>query len=292
MFIGENLLYRLRKLLQKDFGYGAASIQTDISNFDRDIPVWLLEQAFRVLEALLNFSVWEGVKVAPAVEKRYRRWFEYVKEYFINTPVMLPDGSLRWMVGGVPSGSALTQLMDSIINYMIINFLAVRTGHGVYDTRVLGDDGKLDIAGRPNLEHWAKLLFHWFGMTLSVKKTRIFGRRFGQKGFLGYDLRSGVLTRPREEFFRLLAHPEREVDSLTKSFTRLTAYMFLGGVNDLRFCQFFEFFQSCYPLDDVAPEFDYDVRQKMMYAGLEIPIKTLRQYTVDDFRNGPFGYNR
>jgi hypothetical protein len=290
MFFGKNLLSRLRRLLQKDYGPGSQSVRTDFDKYDRTLSEWLLEQGFEVIENLLDFEHWQGKAVSPATQKRYRRLFDYVVEYFIHTPVMLFDGTMVVLHGGVPSGSAFTQLIESIITYMLLYFVAIRTGHGVSDIKTLGDDGKIDLAGRPNLELWAELLLRWFGVILSTRKSKIFGRRFGQKQFLGYDIRSGYLERDRDELFRLLVYPERDVDCIEKSFTRLIAYMFLGGVNDLRFSQFFEFYQSCYAIDDVAPQLDYDLETKRKYAGFDMPLKSLRQYTLVDFRRGLFNY--
>lgn len=290
MFFGKRLLPRLRRLLEKSYGRGSYAVSGDFSHLDRDVLEWLIDEAFGIVRELIDFEHWDGKRVSPAQQKRYERWFDYVVEYFIHTLVMLPDGTFEWLDGGVPSGSAFTQLIDSIVTYLMIDFVAKRTGHGVYVIHVLGDDSKTELAGRPDLELWAKLLLKWFGMTLSVEKTRIYGTRFRQKKFLGYDIRSGYLERERMELFRLLLYVEKEVDSIEKSYTRLIAYMFLGGVNDLRFSKFFEYYQSCYDIPDVSPTLSYDLDTKRKYAGFDMPMKTLRSYNVNDFRRGLFNY--
>jgi hypothetical protein len=290
MFFGKNLIPRLKDLLEIDNGPGSVTLQSDLEHFDRDLLIWLMNEAFDVYEELIDFEHWNGAPIKPSTQKRWRRVFKYYRDIVIHTLIMLPSSELLWQDGSMASGFDCTQLMDTFCNYLMLKFIALRTGHGVYDLKALGDDGKLDMAGRPDLELWEKLFMRWFKMTLSVKKTKIFGRRFRQKQFLGYDLRSGFLERDSLELFCLAAHPEKAVTSITKSFTRMIAYMFLGGVNDHKFCKFFEFYQSCYDIPDEMPDFDYEMKTKQKYAGLEIPVKTLRAYTIHDFMWGLISY--
>jgi len=233
---------------------------------------------------LLDFEHWEGKSLRPSEVKRYRRVFDLLMEYFINTPVMGPEGYLYIIEGMIKSGSGFTQLIGSIITALIMSMLAVHTGNGIYDLKVLGDDGYTALAQFPDIKKWADLIWRWFRMVLSVDKTKVFSGNKYEKEFIGYVFKGGFLVRSSFELFNLLLHPSSKVDSLQKSFSRLTAYMFVGGVSDIKFCKFYEFFQSCYPLDSSWDYLeDYEGRRKRDYAGQEIPVKKLLEYTMHDF---------
>jgi len=81
----------------------------------------------------------------------------------------------------------------------------------------------------------------------------------------------------------MLLHPERMVKTIEISFSRFLAYMFLGGVSDRKFCKFFEFFQSGYPIPAGNLKLTYDLKVKRKYAGWEFPIKEMKEYKLEDF---------
>jgi len=115
----------------------------------------------------------------------------------------------------------------------------------------------------------------------------VFSGNKPDKRFLGYKFQRGFLTRDSFEFFNLALHPEREVDCLEKSYSRMVAYMHMGGVSDIQFSRFFEWYQSGYPIADVSLMVDKDMMNKKEYGGLNFEVKSLHLYTLRDFLWGP-----
>lgn len=50
-----------------------------------------------------------------------RAW-NYIEEYFINTPLLLSNSEAWQKSAGIPSRSYFTQLVSSIVNCIIINY--------------------------------------------------------------------------------------------------------------------------------------------------------------------------
>jgi hypothetical protein len=287
MFFGKNVIGRLALLMRRAFGRKSAAVRLDFKKFDRTVPTFLLRRAFGIVRELIDFEHWEGKSLSPSEVQRQKRVFDMVEEYFVNTPVMSPKGNLIIIEGMIISGSGFTQLIGSIVTAILVEMAAQYDGIGVMLLRTLGDDGYAGLAQYPDLEKWAKYFMRWFRMELSVEKSKVFNGTSNEKNFLGYVFKHGFLVRKSFDLFNLFLHPGGEVDSLQKSYTRLTAYMFLGGVSDLKFCKFYEYYQSCYDLDD-SWEFqdDWEMKSKRDYAGQNIPIKRLNQYTFKDFLYG------
>lgn len=73
-------------------------------------------------------------------EAKFRRAFDWIEDYFINTRIMLPDGTVFRKKHGLPSGSYLTQLIGSICNMLAVKTLLRIQSIVVSKIRVLGDD--------------------------------------------------------------------------------------------------------------------------------------------------------
>jgi len=290
IFTGQDVLPRLRDLSAKCFPRGSSVVRTDFDKFDRNTVTALLDMALDIIEDMIDFTTWKGKKLRASEQKRYRRVWEYVRLYFIHTPIMLPNGKLEWLDGTIISGSGLTQLVGSIITAILIESVAYHEGNGIYELHTLGDDGFVALARRPNLDMWEQKFQEWFGAVLSKKKTQVFDGKRPDKQFLGYKFKGGMLVRDSFDWFNLALHPEREVDTVEKSFSRLIAYMHLGAVNDVKFSKFFEHYQSGYAISNVDLIMDYDMKAKMMYGGMNFEKKGLFNYTRADFVFGVLTY--
>jgi len=286
MFFGSNMLPRLYEYTHRDFGLGSYVLKSDFEGLDMTIGKAQLYDVFDIIESLIDFENFDGKPQSVSQQRRWKRVFYGARDNFINTLVMLPSGELIWLEGTVPSGSAFTILVDSLCTHIAGNYVARRTGHGIIDERELGDDLSLAVAGRPKLEIWEKIFRETFGLILSIKKTAIYGRKYGQRMFLGYDMRDHVLKRPTFEWFNMLLHPEKDCDSVEVSYSRFIAYMYLGGINDIKFCYFFEFYQSCYEIKDVVADVSKEMASKRDYGGALYQVKGLHAYTWKDFAYG------
>lgn len=103
----------------------------DMSKFDASCSRSLIKMAFGILRHNLHLT---------AVEEKI---YHEVMQYFIYTPILMPDGYTYKKRRGVPSGSYFTQMVDSIINYFIIQYVWLSlTNTTIRKQRifVLGDD--------------------------------------------------------------------------------------------------------------------------------------------------------
>jgi hypothetical protein len=110
---------------------------------DTTIPAWKLRLAFDVLEGLLDFDRYGGRPVTDDQKEGNIRLWEYVKWYFINTPIVFNNVLYR-KYGGIVSGSLFTLLIWLIVNNLDRAFVQrtvfnkpLRRGDGAAG----GDDG-------------------------------------------------------------------------------------------------------------------------------------------------------
>lgn len=97
----------------------------DFSNFDKTVTKQLIEIAFSILLCNIDMSHYQDREI-PRVDRLMKPW-NYIKEYFINTSLLLSNGEVWQKSGCIPSGSYFTQLIGSIVNWIIINYAFVKT---------------------------------------------------------------------------------------------------------------------------------------------------------------------
>jgi hypothetical protein len=172
----------------------------DFSGFDSSIAARWIDFAFSVLSTHFNIST---------VEEKYT-WNKVVN-YFIHTPIMLPNQEVWVKHHGVPSGSYFTQLVDSIVNYMAVTYAWLKlTGLAVPEDKilVLGDDsivGQSKFVGLSDLVHSMKEL----GLKLNADKTEVSRFPDSHPHFLGHFWSNGFAYRPLKEIAIRLAFPEK-----------------------------------------------------------------------------------
>jgi hypothetical protein len=171
----------------------------DFSGFDSRLSVRLINSAFSVLATHFGeFTMDE------------RRSWNVVKRYFLNTPIAMPDGRLYMTRRGVPSGSFFTQLVDSIANFIAVQYAFHRTTKRTVDPDrifVLGDDcilGFNEYVGLGDLSQ----KFLELGLRLNKSKTGI-SRGGEPMAFLGHMWWHGLKFRPIEELAKRAVYPER-----------------------------------------------------------------------------------
>lgn len=169
----------------------------DFSKYDATIPTRILRTAFEILATHFDFS--EEGKVA---------WSRVIN-YFQHTPILMPDGNVYQKHVGVPSGSYFTQMIDSLANYIVIQYMALLVAkEPISDRRlnVLGDDSLFSLADWVDIERFAQIAAS-LGMTVNVLKS---GRyRDGEApSFLGHEWHAGIPDRPRSEIVKRIVFPE------------------------------------------------------------------------------------
>lgn len=191
----------------------------DFSGFDSSISAEWIDFAFMVLRTHFTFQSDEDEVV----------WNKIIN-YFIHTPIMLPDTSVWRKHHGVPSGSFFTQLIDSIVNYLAINYAWIRaTGRAVQDGRalVLGDDSLVGQSKYVPVEVLQSYMSE-LGLTLNTQKTQVSQFRKGDPHFLGHYWSGGFPYRPLQEIAIRMAFPEKPSgihDASERSVVRALSYL-------------------------------------------------------------------
>nr|QZZ63312.1 hypothetical protein [Vespula vulgaris Partiti-like virus 1] len=178
----------------------------DFKNFDKLVPSWLIRIAFDILTLNLNFAEYRDYGVADA--RRSYCMYERIIDYFINTRIRLCSGERFIKRSGVASGSYFTQLIDSVVNYILIMWAHLRlTGKTPKFVKVFGDDSIFSSDELFNLVH-AQEVFDLVGMHLNMSKS-VVSQNIHELTFLGYQLNHGFPSRPFDKWLTALMFPEQ-----------------------------------------------------------------------------------
>jgi len=191
----------------------------DFSGFDSTIHPRLIDVAFLILKT----------HFAPMSDDVSQVW-KGIVHYFIHTPIIMPDGKLYVKHQGVPSGSFFTQMVDSVVNYLAIQYCALRaTGKPIQRDKlmVLGDDSILGWDEYVPVSSFARFAGE-IGLVVNVEKSHL-SRNCDPFKFLGHDWKRGIVDRPQEDIALRLVYPERPstVPSLVRHRlrTRVLSYL-------------------------------------------------------------------
>jgi hypothetical protein len=217
----------------------------DFSSFDASVPAFLIHIAFDILRRNVDWDHWDGKPVSDTQKRKWANVWSNMVWYFINTPVLMPDGRMFRKYGGVPSGTFWTQLIDSVVNYLVVQFLVLEQDQEAQDLKVLGDDSACHVRDF-DIKRSVHVANSCFGMTVNGEKTELTEdmQRFK---LLGTQYRKGVPFREDEEWFKLLLYPEGIVRDVDQSMSRFVGLWLTGGMYSQLFCDFWKYFQSGYP---------------------------------------------
>lgn len=115
-FIGEDPRTGVPRIIREGLQQGHTLLSLDWSSFDAGVEDWEIDFAFRLLRRMLIFP-----------NKESEAAFEFSRTFFTHRKLAGPNGLLFFKHRGVPSGSFFTILIDSIINWMRINYLSHRS---------------------------------------------------------------------------------------------------------------------------------------------------------------------
>jgi hypothetical protein len=102
-------------------------LSIDFSSFDKSVPAKWIEAAFDLLKHMFR--------------PEYRSRIEWLHRQFATVGLLTPDGVYTGRGGGVPSGSALTNLMDSFVHWLIYEHVASQLEVRPTGSTFMGDDG-------------------------------------------------------------------------------------------------------------------------------------------------------
>lgn len=128
----------------------------DWSKFDSTVPARAIHEVFDVIQSWFK-------QVDPTI-------WSMIKRYFITCPILMPDNFIySGRRHGIPSGSWFTQIVGSMVNEFLVNYIASITNNEVLDEVYMGDDSVLSMTKMPNVIEWSKVA-STMGMTIHPSK--------------------------------------------------------------------------------------------------------------------------
>jgi hypothetical protein len=112
---------------------GRRIISMDYSGFDSSLSLHLLNAVDDILASWFDEVGANRVKLVGRIGN--------------TVPLLVPWKVLRGRNGGMPSGSVLTNLRDTIANRVAGEYIGIRSGNALVDMEVLGDDSVFLFAG-------------------------------------------------------------------------------------------------------------------------------------------------
>lgn len=161
----------------------------DFKNFDKTVTRQLIDDAFDVLLSNIDVTAYEGGGVPNA--DHILNQYEYIKNYFINTPLRMPNGDRFRKSAGVPSGSYFTQLIDSVVNWILINYAFLKAfGRMPQYVKVFGDDSVIAENTKFSKYRFCEAMDDYTGMIVHPDKS-IYTSRVDEVEFLGFKIENG-----------------------------------------------------------------------------------------------------
>lgn len=171
-------------------------VMADYSKMDASVAAKLSAAAFRMIGD--SFVMTEQDKLD----------WERITRYFHTSPFLAPDGYIySGRKHGVPSGSCFTQLIDSIVNAICLEYCARRLKFRITRYLVLGDDSVMGVDRPVSPEAMASVVAE-LGMRLNAKKTVVKPAN-EDVHYLGHYCHHMKMVRPVRETLVKLVTPER-----------------------------------------------------------------------------------
>jgi len=247
----KNRIQQFVSLISED--EGKIGIGLDFSSFDTFRSTKLIRDAFSVLEQNVQHGYYydrvSGIqKGRSGVDRRSKKAFSNIVEYFINTPMLLPNGRVVTKQCGVPSGSHFTNLIDSIVNRIILTTFGLYHGIRLHDLKTNGDDSAFwvtDTNATGILDKAKSFCSEFYSMTVNTDKSCIAGMP-SQMHVSGTTWTQAQPYRSTADWFQLALNPSSHVSRPFESFQRLLGIGIAGGFRDAKFSAFFTYFQTGY----------------------------------------------
>jgi len=256
---------------------GQDVLTVDWSFFDGTVPSFILEDIHNMDKSAIDYSKWKGLdgkvysfyKEESKMAKKWERVHDFVSDYFINTRLMFPEGTIMRKKKGIPSGSMYTGCTGTKCNTLVCMTLMFYLEKMVISIRSLGDDDHIRTWGFrwEDLAEFKRLAWRYFKMRVNEKKCQIVSvEDSDNRTFLGYKFKGARFKRDTEEWFQRALYIERDVPNLTISGSRILGLYLIGGVSNPDFCRFCHYFFGVYPMENRKFEFQHDIVRMFNYV--------------------------
>jgi hypothetical protein len=129
-------------------------LSLDFSGFDASVPFEVIAEVFAILHE------WFGESCRDRIN--------FIHRAFVGTGLLVPGALIRDRARGIPSGSVLTNLIDSLVNLWVIAYGAALNGGSILRALVQGDDGVYSFRGLPDITILGPTLESELGMTIKM----------------------------------------------------------------------------------------------------------------------------
>lgn len=133
-------------------------LSVDFSGFDASVPGALLMRVFSIMRH------WFIGRDTPLID--------LLERVFLETQLLTPEGTLGDRDGAVPSGDALTNLIDGLVQKFAFHYVAYRLRNSVAHHLVQGDDGVVAFQRPWALEDVVESMSE-LGLSVSSDKSEV-----------------------------------------------------------------------------------------------------------------------
>ncbi|GFM95172.1 RNA-dependent RNA polymerase [viral metagenome] len=224
--VGRNMTKALPFFIDHLLHDGKHGFVTDISKLDTCIGPDYIDWAFDFLKEFYEM----GMTYSSAT--RNENVFSFLHFYFKRTPILLPSGELIKKIGGVPSGSGFTQIVDTLVTLLISVYTRLRMGATESDllgkVYVVGDDFASSVSADFSPALFTELLAQ-LGFDINLSKV-MFSNVGIKLKFLGYSKYGGGIYRPIDELLQTAFFPEKFVGNAERSRQRIAGQTIASGL--------------------------------------------------------------
>ncbi len=235
---GTSIYRRIPQIIHEVLGSTDASfvaVGLDYSSFDATVQPWFINVAFDILRSNFVFT-----------DEMHEYGFKYSRKYFIDRPVVMPDSRMWLKRTGIPSGSYFTQIIGSIINYLLIMYIQLSVYRKTFKTFVLGDDSIFGVPseeGFPDIEQMLQVTKR-LGLTIHPHKA-VVSTRPAEIAFLGHQVSGTKILREISELLKLLIFTEYPITGPDLSLTRLKGLVMDSALNNTELVRLYEYARKC-----------------------------------------------
>jgi len=146
---------------------GRRVLSVDFKKFDQSVPFEVIDRIYAIIRSWFVLEATELV--------------DFCQEVFKRSGILVPDragtkSDYEWLpgcarTGGVPSGSVMTNLIDSLVNAWVMAYAAAKLKTTILAACYQGDDAAVVFRGDPSMADLSGELSRDLGMTLSPTKS-------------------------------------------------------------------------------------------------------------------------